>query len=159
TLLTVVKGQSYDITPTDLALADRYVVAAVGRGVADSDTRARQTCLDTIRVGARALHDPPLLVDIPAAQRADFPPPGRARTAADKAQIREELGRLEAERRLALPVAEALAAQVKWVLPAVNDPVPEVRLLACQALEEMGEVRSRMARRVANVPSLEAEPP
>lgn len=157
-LLQVIRTKSSstaDILPEDLARADRFVIPAAGRGVSDPDATVRQTCLDAIRLGASLLHEPPLLVELPESQKADFPPLNRKLTPAEKEEIKRYRGEVEAERRLVVPALEALAAQVDIVVRAVNDPVPEVRLLACRALEEMGEARGRQARKAAAVPPLD----
>jgi HEAT repeat protein len=144
-----------DVYPEDLARADRFVVRAAGLGVPDTDVTVRKTCLEAIRLGASMLHEPPLLIELPESQRADFPPPGRKLTPAEQEDIKRYRNDVEAERRQVLPVMEVLAEQVPTVLHAVGDPVPQVRLLACRALEEMGDARSRLARKAAGVPRLD----
>jgi len=141
-----------DVYPEDLSRADRFVVRTAGLGVPDSDVTVRQICLEAIRLGASMLHEPPLLIELPESQRADFPPLGRKMTPAEQEDIKRYRNDVEAERRLVLPVMEALAGQVGVVLVAVDDPVPQIRLLACRALEEMGDARSRLARKAAGVP-------
>lgn len=157
-LVQVIKSKSTtaaEVSNSDLALADRHVVMAAGRGVADADAGVRQTCLQAIRLAANNLYDN-LIIELPESQRADLiPPVGRKMSPAEQADIKVYRESVEAERRMALPVVEALAGQVKTVLRAVDDPVPDVRLVACQALEEMGHVRGRLARKAASVPAIE----
>lgn len=153
TIVLVLKSRSatgVEINREDIVLADQHVVSAAGRGLGDSDATVRKTCIEAIRQGAGMLYEQ--VIELPEAQRQTFPPPGRKLTENEQAELKAYRESVEAELRQLLPVAQALAGQVKAVLGATADPDPVIRLLACHTLEEMGQARIRLVRKATSVP-------
>lgn len=153
TMVLVLKSRSatgVEITREDIALVDQRVLRVAGPGIADADLRVRKTCVSAVRLGANMLHDQ--VVELPESQRLDFPPAGRKLSEAEQQFIKDYRDSVEAELRQLLPVADALAAQVKPVLAATSDRDAEIRLLACHTLEDIGQARLRLRRKAGSVP-------
>lgn len=153
TMVLVLKSRSatgVEITREDIALVDQRVLRVAGPGIADPDVRVRRTCVSAVRLGANMLHDQ--VVELPESQRLDFPPAGRKLSEAEQQFVKDYRDSVEAELRQLLPVADALASQVKPVLAATSDREAEIRLLACHTLEEIGQARLRLRRKAASVP-------
>jgi len=127
------------------------VVPQAGRGLEDADYRVRRYCIESIQLAALILSDltpdpsgPPFLLI------------GRKPTKMELEEIERYREDVEAERKLQLPLARALAAQSAGLGRRLSDSDAELRFLAAQALEEMGMARLRMLRKVNSVPPLPA---
>lgn len=138
------------ITREEAARIDQAVIPLAGRGAADANTAIRQTCVEALQSAAALLAD--LIQEIP---RLDFPPPGRRPSADELAEIEGYRRTVEEERTLLMPVVRVLAAQGAVLRQRIGDPVPQLRLLAERAVEEIGQVRLKLIRKAASVPVLE----
>jgi HEAT repeat protein len=133
-------GASIDVTipPVDKAFTDLFVVPAAGLGAADSDTTVRMTCLEAIRLGAGTIVD---LIILPISE-SDLSSSSSLET--DRSLMRA----LE-------PVVGELAKQVPVVVQRLDDPVAEIRLVACHTMEEMAQARGKLLRKAASLPAIE----
>ena len=144
-------------TPAQAVATATAVVPVAGRGLKDADAQVRQSCAEALQLAARILGEPPVIIELPESQRAEFPPPGRKLTAAEQADIDRYRKDVLEERGLCLPLARALNAQVPPLLPCVADDELTVRLQAAGALEDMAQARSRLLAKAASVPQAGGE--
>ncbi len=141
------------ITRGEAARIDQAVIPLAGRGAADASASVRQTAVEALQVGAGVLAD--LVTEVP---RVDFPPPGRKPSKEELEDIEAYRKTVEDERDLLLPVVQALAAQGAVLRQRISDPVPQIRLLAERAVEEVGQTRLKILYKIASVPALETAP-
>lgn len=137
------------ISHEEVARIDRSVIPLAGRAAADAHAAVRQTGVETLQTAAALLTE--MVTEVP---RLDFPPSDRPASADERADIEAYRRSVEEERNVLLPVARVLADQGPILTRDLNDPVPQIRLLAERALEEMGQGRLKLLRKAASVPVL-----
>jgi HEAT repeat protein len=144
-------------TSTELQQIAQAVVPAAGLGLNDPDPSVRETCADAIRECATGYSEPSLLLLVPLRAPADFPPPGRPLTTAERQDIEQYRTQLQDEEKKLRPLTKALSEQTKRLAPLTNDPNPRVRIAALRAVEEVAIGYARIQRRRESVPALPPE--
>jgi HEAT repeat protein len=142
-----------EATRADVLATTSAVVPAAGRGLADQDALVRRNCADALQLTAQTLSE---LVADPRPS-SDFPPPGRAWSADERADVVEYRRQVQEEQQEILPVARRLKAEASALAAVAADASPGIRITARRALEDMADARLRLLRRALSVPTVPKE--
>jgi HEAT repeat protein len=145
------KGRSLtgiEASRPEVVQVGQAVVPAAAPALSDPDPEVRRLATETLHLSAVALGD--LVQNPPANLR--FPPPGRKVTEEERREMDDYRKEVQDERTELQPLAQALHDGAPVLARVLGDQVPQIRLLACRALEEMANARQRLLKRSNSVP-------
>ncbi|MCI0376214.1 MAG: HEAT repeat domain-containing protein [Gemmataceae bacterium] len=140
-----------EVTRDDVDAALTQVIPACSIGVQDEDPQVRHLCLIALQDASKALAD--LIKD--GEPKDKFPTSFFSEE--QRAEIQRFHQTVNAELKAAEPVAKALQAQGKSLALALDDPDVHVKLAAMEALENIGNARIRLRRRVLSIPVIKGD--
>jgi HEAT repeat protein len=142
-----------EATREDVVIVSREIFLAAGPGARDADPEVRALSLAAVQIAAQTLGD-----NIPDPYlRRDFPPEGRKLTEGERKDILARYAEVRANAEVVRPMFLALKQNMATYGKLIEDPEPRVRLMAIQTLENIGNARNRLKRRVGSLPVIEPE--
>jgi HEAT repeat protein len=144
--LAISKGPTLELEPAEALQIGKLVTETAGRGLADRDAGVQRNCLEAIQLAAK------MLGELGEVLPRDLPPSAREPTVDERRKIEQYHQDVDAALAKVSPLSQALQAQVPGVSRCLNETnPPKVRLMACQALIELGVARHRLSRKAARL--------
>jgi HEAT repeat protein len=148
---TGVEADQRDVLDTVVA-----VLGANNVGLRSADPQVRALCLQNVQIAAEALAD---LISAGRSDKEGFPqkelpPEDRPLTPAERKKILAAQDKVADELKELAPAIDALRAQATDLTRSLGDPESRVRLAAVDALENIGNARVLLKKRVLSVPQL-----
>lgn len=142
-----------EATREDVVLVSREIFLGAAPGARDADAEVRSLSLAAVQIASQTLAD-----NVPDPYlRRDFPPEGRKLTEGERKDIFARYAEVRANAESVRPMFLALKQTMPNIGKLVEDPEPRVRLMAIQTLENIGNARNRLKRRLGSLPVIEPE--